>query len=155
MAAFSDTAFSKNVAFSDAAFDFGSGPPPTPPVVPGTQQIIGGGITHDGLLRLGRKKRTKGEISLERSKFGLSDAVAEVVAAVAARQAETLVQDEQKRLDELFREITLRGLEYESRYLEALNIERQRLIDQEIGLLIKRKLDEEMIVMLLAVAACV
>ena len=142
--AFSDASFDKVNAFSTDAFSFGEGPIPPPIEGDQTGQPVGGGIPHQGLLRLRRKGR-----------FKLPREVAEVVAAVAARQAQTLVQDEQKRLDELFREITLRGLEYESRYLEALNIERQRLIDQEIGLLIKRKLDEGEVLMLLAAVAAV
>lgn len=133
---------------------WGSGAGPTPPVTPAATQLVGGGIPHPGMLHLPHRPRTREDIRKDRARFGIE--VAEVISSVAARQAENLVLDEQKRYEELSREITLRGLEFESRHLEALNIERQRLIDQEIGRLLRIKVaEEEAIMMLLVLAACV
>ena len=152
--AFSAESFDKLNAFSPDAFSFGDEPPTPPDGGASTGQLVGGGAPSHGTLK-GRRRdgRSRREIEEDRARFGLPAKVAEVVATVAARQAETLVQDQQKQFDELLGEITLQGLEFEARYLEALNIERQRLIDQEIGLLIKRKLDDEVIMLLLAAAA--
>lgn len=150
MAAFSATSFDTS-AFSIGAFDFSSSPP-TPPVDIGITPLVGGGIPARSRLTL-RDGRTKEEIRRDRERFGIiPPAVVEVIAAVAARQAETLVLDEQKRYEELTREITLLGLEYDARYLEAVNIERQRLIDAEIGMLLRRRQDEEDLMILLVMA---
>lgn len=64
--------------------------------------------------------------------YGIEEPAAEVIAAVAVRQAQAL-PDEQQRLDELQGELQLAGLQIESRYIEALNLERERLMDAEIG----------------------
>lgn len=150
MSAFSDTSFDTS-AFSVGAFDFSSAPPTPPPDVT-IAPLVGGGIPARSRLTL-RDGRTKEEIRRDRERFGIiPPAVVEVIAAVAARQAETLDLDEQKRFEELTREITLLGLEYDARYLEAVNIERQRLIAAEIGALLRRKLDEEDIMLLLVMA---
>ena len=152
MAAFSDTAFNTS-AFSIGAFDFGSTPPPA--VDTAVPAIIGGGYNpSQGLYE---RQPSRKEISKARERLGLQDKLAlAAIAEIAARQAERLELDEQKRFEELSRELQLRGIEWEARYLEALNLERGRLIDAEIGRLLKRKLtDETMILMLLAAAAAV
>lgn len=72
----------------------------------------------------------------ELKKRGLTEEAADVVAEVAARQAETDAQhrlDEQQRLDELRGEMRLRGIELESAHIKALNEERERLIHAEIA----------------------
>ena len=62
----------------------------------------------------------------------ISPAVAEVIAEVAERQAQTLETSERERIRELTRELEFRRLRFQARYLELLNIERQQLIDAEI-----------------------
>lgn len=153
MAAFSDTAFNTS-AFSIGAFDFGSTPPPVVDVVVPPPAGGGGYNPSQGLYE---RPPSRKEISKARERLGLQDKLAlAAIAEIAARQAERLELDEQKRFEELSRELQLRGIEWEARYLEALNLERGRLIDAEIGRLLKRKLtDETMILMLLAAAAAV
>lgn len=99
----------------------------------------------------------KHQISRARKRLGLEDEVAKAIAHVAARQAETLELDAQKRFEELHRELQLRGIEWEARYLEALNLERERLIDAEIASRLKEKLrrDNEDIIVLMLLAASV
>ena len=98
--------------------------------------------------------RTKRDISKARKRFGIEDSVARAIAEVAARQAERLELDTQKRFEELNRELQLRGIQWESRYLEALNAQREALIDAEISARLKAKLrnDEEMIILMLLAA---
>lgn len=133
-----------------ASWDVGASPLPTPDT--DMAPFVGGGIPARSRLTL-RDGRTKEDIRRDRERFGIiPPAVVEVISAVAARQAETLDLDEQKRFEELTREITLLGLEYDARYLEAVNIERQRLIDAEIGILLRRKQDEEDLMILLVMA---
>lgn len=85
----------------------------------------------------------------------LTPAVAEVIAEVAERQARQLDLDEQQRLEELTRELELKGLRWQGRYLELLNAEREQLIDAEIGRLIQerqaamQRREEEVILLLL------
>lgn len=103
--------------------------------------------------------RSKKEISEARKRFGLEDSykeeiAAKVIADVAARQAEALELDELKRFEELSRQLQIEGLEFDRRYLEALNQERERLITLEIAQRLKRlREDEEIVLMLLAAAA--
>lgn len=69
-------------------------------------------------------------------KLGISEEAADVVAEVAARQAEADEQhrlDEQQRLDELMGEMLLKGIQLESAHIKALNDERERLIHAEIA----------------------
>lgn len=87
-----------------------------------------------------------------RPKHKVSQVVQEVIEDIAARQASRLELDELKRLEELERELELSGIEWESRYLEALNAEREFLIDEEIGRRIRDKLrqDEEALILILS-----
>lgn len=62
----------------------------------------------------------------------ITPAVAEVIVQVAERQAQTLEPVEHKRIAELTRELEIKRLRFQARYLELLNIERQQLIDDEI-----------------------
>ena len=75
----------------------------------------------------------------------------EVIEAVAQRQAQTLVSDEQQRFDELSRELELTGIAWEARYLEALNALREQLIQAEIEkrLRIRQMNEQTLIAMLL------
>jgi hypothetical protein len=65
-----------------------------------------------------------------------------------------LEQDAQKRFEELLRELELQGIEFDARYLEALNIQRERLIDAEIAARLRLiREDEELIILLLMAAS--
>ena len=121
------------------------------PVTTVTPPLVGGGIPHDYV-------QTKRDISRARKRFGLEDEVARkeaeaVIAEVAARQVVRLEKDAQKRFEELSRELQLRGIEWESRYLESLNVQRERLIDAEIGRRLRALQEEQEILILLFMAA--
>lgn len=131
----------------------GQEPPPPPP--PQEQSFpIGGGIPGDD------RGRSREEISRARGRFGLRDEVAEAIAAVAQRQAEAeaaanaaeaRAADEQKRFDELFREMELRQIAFEARHLEVL----AQMREEFIARIRKQQQEEEelMLLMLVAVAA--
>lgn len=107
---------------------------PTPPAPP--SQNSGG---YEYALRAPRR-RTPEEIRLDRKRHGIITRQAQsVIDAVAARQAESLRQDEQQRLEELSGELKLAGIEWETRYLNAMNSIRARLIDEEIGSRLRAK----------------
>ena len=129
---------------------FEGGVPPAPPATV-TAPLIGGGYNpSQGLYP---RPPSREQVSRDRERFGLRDAVSLAIAEVAARQAQRLELDAQKRFEELSRELQLRGIEWEGRYLEALNVRRERLIDAEIGQRLRRKLDDEMIVLMLLAAS--
>ena len=116
-----------------------------------TVPVTGGGIPQDGSL-YGRgaydRTRTSEEISEERKKFGVIDELAaKAIADVAARQAEAKQQDEQKRFEELTRELKLRGIKWDKRYLDALKVERERVIALQIA---QQQDDDAVIIMLIA-----
>ena len=97
---------------------------------------------------------TEKDIRRSRERFGIPDEAARVVAEVAARQAQRLESDAHKRFEELQRELALRRIEWNAKYLEALNVEREALIDAEIAARLKHKLAEEtMLLMLVAASA--
>jgi hypothetical protein len=103
------------------------------------------------------RKWHRPEDERELRKLRLTSAVAEVIAEVAERQAQKLDLDEQQRFEELTRKLKLKGLEWQGRYLELLNIQRQQLIDEEIGRLMRQKQaeiqqrEEEVILLLLTI----
>ena len=66
-----------------------------------------------------------------------------VINEIALRQAQTLELDQQKRFEELSRELQLKEIEWDATYLEILNDEREKLIHEEIGRLLRKKLREE------------
>ena len=130
-----------------------SAPPAPPPTA--TTQLVGGGIPHDYVP-------SRRDISRARKRLGLDDGfrdtetvAAAVIADVAARQALVLEQDAQKRFEELLRELQLQGIEFDARYLEALNIQRERLIDAEIAARLRLKREDEELLILLLMAASV
>ena len=77
----------------------------------------------------------------------------QAIAEVARRQAERLELDEHKRFEELERELSLRSVEWEARYLDLLNEQRESLINEEIGRLLRRKIAEEEELLLILLAA--
>lgn len=120
---------------------------PTPPPAAVVQTPIGGGIPYNN-------RRTKRDIARDRERFGIPDVEKQIAEAlveqIAARQAKTLEQDEHKRFEELQRELQLRGIEWQARYLEMMNAARERLIREEIAVHLQRIQDEETMLMLLA-----
>ncbi|WP_323165328.1 hypothetical protein, partial [Pseudomonas atacamensis] len=81
----------------------------------------------------------------------------QVILEVAQQQAQRLELDRQKQFEELSRELRLRNIEWEGRYLESLNLERQRLIDLEISARLKAKLkvqqeDEDIMAIMMMIA---
>ena len=115
-----------------------------------TSNTGGSGFAHLGTLR------TRDDIRRDREKFGVLPKVAKVIASVAAQQADALSLDEQQRLEHLERELELEGIEYESAYLELLNLMRARLIATEIGKRLRaiQDAEEEIVLILLAVGFC-
>lgn len=79
----------------------------------------------------------------ELTKLGITPAAAEIIAAVAESQAKRLEIDDQKRLEELSRELELAGVQWQGRHLELLNQQREMLITEEIASLMERKIDDE------------
>lgn len=63
--------------------------------------------------------------------------------------------DAQQRIEELRGELRLQGIEMESRHLAALNERRQALIDAEIGIRIKAKMEAEEMAILMLIAASI
>lgn len=123
--------------------------PPAPPADIGLHP--GGGVPHDYVP-------TRRDVSRARKRFGLDDGfevparAGAIIADVAARQAERLELDEQKIFEELLRELEIEGLEFDRRYLEALNRQRELLIDEEIAQQFRRIQEEEELLMLMLIA---
>ena len=115
----------------------GVAPPPPPTPAPAGPRPSGG--FRPWITRRRRKLRP--------------EEIQRVIETVALRQVQTLELDEQKRFEELERELEARGIEWETRYLELLNEERERLIHQEIGRLLRRKLEEEDATLLILLAS--
>ena len=115
----------------------------------------GGGVSGHipDTLRV-RQGRTRLEIAKERRKYGIPDDYAEIIHEVAVSQVARLEGDEQKQFEELHRELELRKIAWQGRYLEVLNLMRQQMIDQEIAERLRLKLrDEEELTMLVLMAA--
>ena len=106
------------------------------------------------LLDNEQQRRTRKDISRERERYGIQDELAlEAIAEVAARQAERLEMDAQKRFEELARELELRRIDFDGRYLDAMNVMRERLITEEIAARLHRKLKDEADIILLLMMA--
>jgi hypothetical protein len=103
--------------------------PPTP------APVAEGPAPAGGLPWYARPKR--------RRKYEEKDVIQAVIEAVAARQAAALELDELKRLEELERELQLKAIEWDSRYVELMNQERERLIHEEIGRLLRKKMQDD------------
>ena len=99
------------------------------------------------------RPQTKEQKRKSREDFGIIPKAKEVIAAVAQSQAERLEQDSQKQFEELSRELDLKGIEFDARYLEALNLQRERLIDAEIQRRLKQDLEDKQTMQLLMIAA--
>lgn len=99
--------------------------------------------------------RTREQLVEDRQRFGIPPKVADVIEEVAKRQAETLEPDEQKRFEELERQLALEKIAWNGKYLGYLNDARQKLIDQEIAERLKAKLEEEELMVMLFLTAAV
>lgn len=129
-----------------------AGTTPIPPAPPGPYDPWGFGYTPSGgkpekypLRPLQEFKtpysrgKTDEDVRKERERLGIIDPI-EVIHRVAERQVETLSHDAQQHLEELERELELQGIQWEGRYLEILNVKRQKLIDEEIGVRIRLRI---------------
>ena len=109
-----------------------------------------GGIPAPGfgiLHALPRRRRLEEDEELSRREK-------EALAAIAAQQVELLRLDEAQRAQHAREELRLRGLEADTRLMEALNAERERLIDLQIAILLHRKMrDDADVIALLLIAA--
>jgi len=101
----------------------------------------------------GYRERTKKEIREDRERFGIPQEIATVIVDVAARQVERLELDAQKRFEEFSRELELRDIQWDARYLKMLNEARARLIDAEIGERLRQRIDDEQIMVMLIAAS--
>ena len=122
----------------------------------GTVQGGGGKHPSQGLGYTGyeTRTRTKKEIQEERERLGiLPRKVERIIQDVALRQAQKLELDKQKQFEELSRELRARKIEWEGRFLEVLNAEREKLIDREIAQRLRFRVQEENDLMTLIVLA--
>ena len=122
----------------------------------GTVQGGGGKHPSQGLGYTGyeTRTRTKKEIKEERERLGiLPRKVERIIQDVALRQAQKLELDKQKQFEELSRELRVQKIEWEGRFLEVLNAEREKLIDREIASRLRFRLQEENDLMTLIVLA--
>ena len=130
---------------------------PPPPVEEVVISPSGGVPAADYRDRYYDHTRTSEQVAEARRRFGIEEKAAVIVSDVAARQAERLESDGQKRFEELLRELQLEGIEFDARYLQALNYERQLLIDLEIQrrmqLVLRQKEEEELLLLMMIAAA--
>lgn len=111
-----------------------------------------GGYAHD----YGEKFRTRHDVQEAREKFGIIEPKAEkIIEAVAERQAKSLEQDQQKQFEELSRELELQKVQWDTKYLEALNNYRDNLISQEIGRMLRQQVANKQTMALLMMAAAI
>ena len=112
----------------------------------------GGYLRHDP----SNFRKSREQVRRERIALGIPESALDVIEGVAKRQAagvESAAADEQKRLEELERELQLAGIAWQSRYLEALNDLREQYITEEISRLMAQKLENEETMVLMAMAA--
>ena len=101
------------------------------------------------------RRDRKTEIRKRREELGILRREEEIIAEIAARQAQALELDAQKRFEELSRQLELQDIRFETRHLERLNQLREELITAEIAARIRLKLKEEenMVLLMLLLAA--
>ena len=81
--------------------------------------------------------------------------VAEVIQILAVEQLADLELPKRLQALQLKRELKLREIDYHTRYFEALSLERELLIDLEIQRRLVEKVEEEDLLLLVALAASV
>lgn len=131
--------------FNNAVFNTGVVETPTIPQ--------GGGGYHPS-----QGYRTERDISRARRRLGLKDKVAlaeDIIADVAARQAERLEQDRHKQFEELQRELEIEEILLDASHIEALNNAREALIDAELKVHFRRLQEQEELEMLILVATSI
>ena len=116
-------------------------------------QPSGGYYEHAGNVHLLHEGRHESRRRL-REEYGILPKAAEVIEQVAQRQASETAEnrlDDDKRVQELVRELDAASVEWKSQYLAALNAERDRLITAEIARIQSEQLeaDNERIMMLM------
>ena len=117
-------------------------------------QVIGLGVA----TWPGDQRRTAEDIRRDRERFGIviPTSASAAISEVAERQVSRLELDEQKRFEELARELELRRIEWRAEYLEELNARRERMITAEIAArlrLLQRQQEEEALTMIVAMTA--
>ena len=99
-------------------------------------------------------RRSREDIERERERFGIPREAQAVINAVAEAQVQVgLRLDEEQRQSQLLRELRLEGIEFRAQYFEALNAERERLIDAEIAYLLRLQNERDVITLLMLAAA--
>ena len=117
----------------------------------GTAEVGGGSHPSQGLpLSVHARGQTPEQKRKSREEFGL---IEKVIQEVAVSQVSRLETDKQNQYDELSRELKLQNLAFEARYLEDLAVEREKLLDIEIGRLLKSRIQEEELSMFLIMVA--
>ena len=79
---------------------------------------------------------TREQVRKQRQDWGILPKAAEVIERVAERQAKELPGhrlDDGQRVDELIRELDAESVQWEGRYLDLLQAERERIITAEIA----------------------
>ena len=87
----------------------------------------------------------------ERDPYRFSQKSREIIEAVAKEQVQHVL-DEPQIVEHLARELEAENIEFEARYLTLLNEYRERLINEEIKTLLKRKDDNEAMLLILIAA---
>ena len=122
--------------------------------------LLGGGGAHPSQGRspeefwkqFPQESKTPEQVRREREVLGIIPKAQVVINEIAQRQVERLELDGQKRFEELSRELELNRIEWDSRYLEALNTQREILIREEIAKRLKAVQEEKDIIALLMIA---
>lgn len=88
-----------------------------------------------GFFAVGDKRRSKRDVDEDRRRFGISvpEEVAEVIERAAADQVADSVTDPKKQHRDLQMRLRVAELRFETRYLQALAAERERLIHEELA----------------------
>jgi hypothetical protein len=127
-------------------------PDPLPPTPPVTADPPRGRAEWLGDYR--PDQRSAEDIRKARQRFGvIPPDVQATIAEVAARQAQQLDLDQQKQFDELYRELEIKRLGFEARYMEALALQREALINEEIGRRLRLVMEEDDLILLTLIAA--
>ena len=105
------------------------------------------------LANLGPRRREPEEIRQERVKLGILQE--RIIEDVAARQAADYKRDGQQKIEELRGEMRLQGLDLRSEHIEALNVRREQIINEELARLFRVRQDNEDVAILLMLAAAV
>lgn len=123
-----------------------------------TPTVVDGGVKPSGGIPASFqiKARTRKDKALDRARFGIRDEYLDLIMEVASSQVDRLEADPQKRFEELSRELELRKVQWDGKYLEVLNALRQQMIDEEIAERLQQKIkteEEEMLMLVLGAAA--